>query len=344
MFGLFKPKGSFTFDAGSPIQDPIAVGAGKAFFGCSDGRILALDARSGRKVWEFCIPSNSGATPVFAEGRVYFWGWDKKLRALDANSGKEIWQQSCDGGLRTQPAPGGEVIFFATAESSSVIALDAGSGEKIWTYTADRGVDCTPVVGYGVVFANTFDPRYNSSTVLGLDAATGKVRWQSDEVGMIDNAICLGDDSVLVLAGSFHDKHNTLVCMDAASGELRWRETFPRVSSVAGPAALDGVAYLCCAEAIAFDLVSGKHKWVCRVPVTQRGQDQFKALSTPVFSGRLLILAGSGGHIVGIGLESGRDEWRYQVPDDVFGCAFDSGRLLFGCADGKFRAVTAKRF
>src|SRR5450631_2940429 len=81
----------------------IAVWEGKAYFGTGDCRLIALDAASGRKVWEspVCIDTTqTGITgaPRVGSGKVFigYNGSDTGVRgsvvAFDANTGKLAWR------------------------------------------------------------------------------------------------------------------------------------------------------------------------------------------------------------------------------------------------------------
>src|SRR5262249_4698221 len=80
----------------------VAVWDGKVFVGTGDCRLVAMDAATGKKLWEsvVCDADRTGITgaPHAGGGRVYigYNGSDTSVRgsvtAFDANTGKEAWR------------------------------------------------------------------------------------------------------------------------------------------------------------------------------------------------------------------------------------------------------------
>ncbi|PYX72813.1 MAG: PQQ-dependent dehydrogenase, methanol/ethanol family, partial [Acidobacteria bacterium] len=80
----------------------VAVWEGKVFVGTGDCRLVAIDAATGKQVWEalVCEPTQTGITnaPHVAKGMVFmgYNGSDDGVRgaiaAYDANTGKELWR------------------------------------------------------------------------------------------------------------------------------------------------------------------------------------------------------------------------------------------------------------
>jgi alcohol dehydrogenase (cytochrome c) len=99
----------------------VAVGEGKVFVGQLDGTFVALDAKTGKQLWQTVIGKwqdgyTITAAPLYYKGAVYtgISGGDReargKLTALDAKTGKELWHfwTVPDPGTRgseTWPAP-----------------------------------------------------------------------------------------------------------------------------------------------------------------------------------------------------------------------------------------------
>jgi quinohemoprotein ethanol dehydrogenase len=128
----------------------VAVWAGKVYVGTGDCRLVAMDAASGRQVWEstVCDATQTGITgaPHAGNGRIFigYNGSDTSVRgsvvAFDAETGKEAW--------RFWTVPGDPAKPFEST------ALEAAA--KTWT--GERSWD----VGGGDVWdAITYDPATN---------------------------------------------------------------------------------------------------------------------------------------------------------------------------------------
>jgi quinohemoprotein ethanol dehydrogenase len=84
------------------VNRGVAVWAGKVYVSTGDCRLLAIDAATGKQLWEspICDPAQTGSTgaPRVARGKVFigYNGSDDQIRgslvAFDAESGKEAWR------------------------------------------------------------------------------------------------------------------------------------------------------------------------------------------------------------------------------------------------------------
>jgi len=71
---------------------PASVHDGVVYAGGHDGWIYAVDAKTGKKIWEHKTGDHVMTTPQFRGGRVYAGSMDGYFRALDASDGSLIWQ------------------------------------------------------------------------------------------------------------------------------------------------------------------------------------------------------------------------------------------------------------
>lgn len=117
------------------------------------GTVIALDAESGAKVWQYtravppdfhvcCLATNRGVAVL---GRhVYFGTLDAHLIALDATSGQPVWDQSVADyrtgySITSAPLPVGDLVITGVAGSEFPIrgfinAYDAGTGVLRWRF------------------------------------------------------------------------------------------------------------------------------------------------------------------------------------------------------------------
>ena len=122
------------------------------------------------------------STPLALGGRVYLQDLDSNVFALDAASGRLVWQRRfarIDGGPNGLAAGYGR-IYGST--DRTVFALDAGTGRIDWLRQLGdppaRQIDIAPVVANGLVYTSTIGlPPGGKGTIYALDAATGRPRW-----------------------------------------------------------------------------------------------------------------------------------------------------------------------
>src|SRR6478609_10561 len=94
----------------SPYNRGMAMGDGKLYIGTVDGRLIALDARTGKPAWDTKLIDSEKLTvgftgaPLFARGTVIIgaqggeWPYRGPIFAVDAASGKKKWEFFTVGG------------------------------------------------------------------------------------------------------------------------------------------------------------------------------------------------------------------------------------------------------
>jgi outer membrane protein assembly factor BamB len=93
--------------------------------------VYALDASSGRVVWESGVGGLGYTTPAVAEGRVFAGGFDGRLRAFRATDGDELWNTWVGGRILGAPVVIGPYVFFSTLEKKTY-ALRVADGSIAW--------------------------------------------------------------------------------------------------------------------------------------------------------------------------------------------------------------------
>ncbi|WP_181767758.1 PQQ-binding-like beta-propeller repeat protein, partial [Streptomyces albidus (ex Kaewkla and Franco 2022)] len=160
--------------------------------------------------------------PAIHGGIVYTWG-DGRLYALEARSGAERWSYpvgdtSATGGvaLRLTPAEDGTVYVCAGAR---VYALDGATGVERWRFDAPAAFLSPPALAHGPAVAGggVYLADY-LGTVYALDAVTGQDRWRiATEARHSSEPVVVSDGLVHLGSGG------ALYTLDAVSGTPRWR-------------------------------------------------------------------------------------------------------------------------
>jgi outer membrane protein assembly factor BamB len=100
---------------------PALISQGVVYVGGHDGRIYAIDALNGRKIWEFRTGDHVMPGPILHDGRLFVGSMDGFYYALDAKTGAVVWKYESGykvsmgtkyGGVRATPViTGGKVVF-----------------------------------------------------------------------------------------------------------------------------------------------------------------------------------------------------------------------------------------
>ncbi|WBB58669.1 serine/threonine-protein kinase [Streptomyces sp. WMMC500] len=205
------------------------------------------------------------AGPVAHHGTVYVWG-EGRLRALDIRSGAERWSYpigdaAACGGVPVRLLPADDVAAGPTvfaAAGKRVLALDAAYGTLRWTFEAPAVILSPPafapgaaLTGGGVFVAD------HLGTVYALDAADGRERWRiATEARQSIEPVLVADGHVHVGSGS------ALYTLDAVAGTPMWRFA-TRGDLIGAPVAADGRVHFGSADhcIYAVDAVGGQLRW-----------------------------------------------------------------------------------
>jgi outer membrane protein assembly factor BamB len=346
----------WTFDVGSPVWGDLEAAGDLVFVGADDGRLHALDARTGSERWTFQAGGAIRARPTVHVEALYLHADDGMLYRLDAASGLERWRVRTNGEPITRVPPPGrgtrwdtrgagvaatDDMLFVGTHDGHVLALDPADGRRLWTVTLGGSVLAAPATSAGRVFVGCYDGK-----VYAVDAATGAPLWIHDTGAPITSTPVPSGD--VVLAGS---RSYDLFGLDAASGAVRWNRYvwFSWIEST--PALRDGVAYVGSSDAakiMAIEAATGRAVWDSDVLGAAWG--------TPAMMGDLLYVgtrgqAGALTHAAaGLALEraTGRIVWRFPVTapeaaafSGFAGSPVAAGEVVvFGAVDGRVYAFT----
>ncbi|MFC0269789.1 outer membrane protein assembly factor BamB [Kushneria aurantia] len=123
---------------------PVLTRDGRLFVTSYNGRVMALDARSGETIWE--REESSYLTPVLAGDYLFTVTADSHIMALDASSGRVIWnQEDLEGRSLSAPAMVGN--YLAVGDYQGYIhLLDATSGELVGrAHPGGDGISIAPL-------------------------------------------------------------------------------------------------------------------------------------------------------------------------------------------------------
>jgi len=162
------------------VNRGVAFEGGRLFRGSGDGHVFAIDAKTGRSLWDVAIADPArGETvplaPVAWNGMVFagnaggdIFGVTGRVYALSAEDGRVLWQFDVvpDSG----PAR-------ATWPASPNVPLTGGATWTSYSLDADRGILYIPTGNPAPDFALELRPGDNlyTNSVVALDARTGEL-------------------------------------------------------------------------------------------------------------------------------------------------------------------------
>jgi outer membrane protein assembly factor BamB len=176
--------------------------------------------------------SGAVLAPTVVDGRLYAASVDGTIEAIDAASGRTIWQQHLgerhgwlwkrgDATLRWSGGPGvgGELLVVGSLDGD-VYALSAQDGSAKWHVKVSDEVIARPAVTSSVVVVRTIDGR-----LTGLDANDGSQKWVFDQ--SVPPLSLRGTSSPIVVGETVYDgfDNGKIAAVRLADGAPLWTQT-----------------------------------------------------------------------------------------------------------------------
>jgi len=241
------------------VNRGVAVWQGKVFVGTLDGRLVALDAASGKPVWEILtidahFPYTITGAPRVVKGKVLIgnggaeYGVRGYISAYDAASGKMVWRFYTIPGDPSQPYE--SPVLEKAAKTWTGPPRKLAGGGTVWdSISYDSDLD---LVYFGVGNGTPWDYHARSpqggdnlflSSVVALKADTGEYVWHYQEtpgdawdfdsaesIVLADLTINQSPRKVLLHA----PKNGFFYVLDRATGELISAKPYTAVSWATG--------------------------------------------------------------------------------------------------------------
>lgn len=206
---------------GDKVVASPAVADGLVLVAGSTGKLEALRARDGGKVWEADV-GGAVATPAIVQGRVVVATMSGKLMALRLADGRVLWENAFGGHDYGSPLPVANadgvidsVIVAAGFPEKKVARIGLAKGEVLWETPRDKLQDLvqsSPALAGSLVILGLNGGKYQA-----LDVKTGALVWQAVTDGAVYLSSPLADgDRIYMLPGG---KDPLLFAVEAKTGK-----------------------------------------------------------------------------------------------------------------------------
>jgi alcohol dehydrogenase (cytochrome c) len=242
---------------------------GMLFRGTQDGRVLAYDFTTGKRIWETAIADpkkgeSAPAAPIAWNGLVFignaggdFKGVKGRMYALDAKTGKVVWEfylvPKAEGDPTRGPAGASPLNASTWGNSLRGVPITGGATWTSYTLDPDTGLLYVPGGNPGPDFATDLREGSNlySSSVVVLDAMTGAYKnhfkilpkdWHDWDVSGAPAIIkTAGGKKVLSVA----PKDGHLYGFDLDTNALLYRQPVTRIENEDAPFAVGKPVRFC---------------------------------------------------------------------------------------------------
>ena len=181
------------------VNRGVAVWKGRVYVGALDGRLIALDAKTGKPIWDVSTidrskPYSITGAPIVANGKVIIgnggaeYGVRGYVTAYDADTGRELWRFYVVPGNPKAPVENPELKAAIPTWKDDPRApyryWDVGGGGTVWdafSYDPDSdlvyfGTGNATAWSRDVRSPNGGDNLYTAS-VIAVKASTGAMAW-----------------------------------------------------------------------------------------------------------------------------------------------------------------------
>lgn len=275
----------------------------------TDGKLVAMDAASGKKLWSKSSSTHGwfgwgdkkrkdamyAGGPAVSGDLLAVGTLDGHVYAVNAKDGSPLWEAELNTEVLTSPLIVGDQVI-ARGGDGRIYSLDAATGKRRWVY--DQGsVPLLSVRGNGPMLAANGVLFFGSDDgkLIALRMDTGAKLWEQrlgsgegrteiDRLDDVDGAIVL-DGQTLYVAGY----HGHLMAVDGASGRPLWSHPFSTFDSLA----LSGNAIYGVnddSQVWAFDKSTGTDMW-------KNDALKYRWLSAPAVQGNYVVVGDMEGYV-----------------------------------------------
>lgn len=279
------------------------------------GRVTALAADSGRRLWETNINLTvTGATGV-GEGLVVVGGHKGQVVALNREDGKQAWSATVSSSVMSPPVAHAGVVVVQTVDGK-LTGLAVADGKRLWVY--ERSEPALSLIGTAapIVVDDFVLSGFASGKIVALNIKDGRALWEftvSHPRGRNEVERMVDVDAPLLIvrdtlyAASYQGK---IVAVDMrASGRLLWTRD---VSTFSGMDAGRGNIYLSDEKGhvIALDQTTGASVW-------KQEKLRGRNLSAPAYINGYVVVGDYQGYSHWLSAEDGSFVARYRVGSDA---------------------------
>jgi outer membrane protein assembly factor BamB len=209
--------------------------SGTLFAADYEGRLLSVNADSGRKNWELKTRQPFSGGPGIDDTHIYMGTIDGRVVAFDRNNGDELWNAQVSSEVLVPPVAADGIVVVRCIDGR-VFGLDTDNGARVWIY--DHSVPLLTLRGNadllvkgGVVFVG-----YDDGSVATLHLEDGTLLWAQSVVlpeGRTELERLADVGQMVLVAGDLivSSYKNHVVSLAANSGRLLW---FKDISSATG--------------------------------------------------------------------------------------------------------------
>lgn len=331
------------------LAAPPVVQDGKLFVIDAQARVIAMDAKTGARLWQSELPSKGNGRSLFGGGvsvagdRVFVTTGVGDVAALDVATGALTWKKRPGGPLRGSPTLANGHVYVMS-QDNQLYALNQSDGETQWSesgtveITGVFGV-AAPAAGQGTVIAG-----YSSGELSAYRYENGRSLWGDalSRTSISTSVAALADidaDPVIDRGRVFAiGQGGRMASYELVSGQRLWEIN---VSGISTPAVAGEWVFAVTSDAklLCIARTTGKIRWISQLKRWRKEKKRADAIrwTGPLLAGGRLVLVSTDGDLLAADPATGavqgnremdrRMSLRPIVADNILYILSDDGRL-----------------
>jgi outer membrane protein assembly factor BamB len=221
------------------VRSPIVRRNGVLFLGAGDGRLMALDEKTGAELWSYKVRGVVMKAPIVTEKFVLITDGTNAIYAVDRATGKWAWQYRRDPPRHfavfgeSRPLVHRGTVYLGFSDGY-LVALNERDGATLWTKDLAPSqpkfpdVDADPIIMDGVLYGASL-----GGGLYALDPKTGDTQWVMPTMGISGLLRHQGDLVATLDTGA-------ILRIDPFRRKSRWSTRLPMKRGYAAPLTVAG--------------------------------------------------------------------------------------------------------
>lgn len=327
------------------LLNPPVVHSGRIFVQNGKGEIVALDAKTGKELWDVRLPLVEAEQASLAGGLAVIGNLllattaDGQVFALTASSGKQVWTTNLAVPIRAAPTVEGERVYV-TSHDNRLFVLNALDGALLWTHsgmeeTLSLLAGSSPAAANGLVAV-----PYSSGEVYVLRSSDGRYAWHdtlaSPFSGQDPESTLTAITAPPVIADGLLyavGLNGGLSAYALTTGQRFWKADI--VTSQL-PIVVGYQIFILTdnGELVGMNRTDGSVRWVNNLNADMPEQDGTRTWAGPVLAGGRLITVSSDGLAVSVDPQTGKRIAATDLDEPVSLAPIVAGGSLYFLTDG----------
>lgn len=186
-----RGKVLWQFNTAGVVHSTPAIYANKIFFGCWDGKLYTLNAKTGKKEWDYQTLSDNEnhnlegiqASPVVFDSTVVIGARDSYVYAFNTMSGKLLWKQKfASTWMPSSFAYDGKYLYTGSSDIAKFLILNKQDGTTIRSASTGTYTFSSPALAIGIAFIGS-----TNGALYAINIADGTVIDQFYTDGRLSN-------------------------------------------------------------------------------------------------------------------------------------------------------------